>query len=332
MRSWPLSAFSLLLVLGAAGPSSAADQPSSPAGTPGLEASAWRIAASAVRLSGHTTYELRALSPDPRDPDQLVPIRSELEFPLDATLLGLTARWTPGRAGTSRWSLAAEFAAAVDDPSDPMTDGDWIDERQIGYSESPARLDLLQGALELAYAPRPGPQPALQLLLRLDYQHVEQSLVGYEGWRRSLFSDEVLPFAGTAAVVDYRVDWLSPRLGGRVARDLGAHARASLEGMAGMSLAWDEDDHLLRGRRSEGDGVGFAASGHLAIDLQPGFAPWRWLTVGLVGGLSYLHAEGDVTQTWYRDEDLPAGTVIADIPYTLESLQYEVGLRLGAAF
>jgi len=74
------------------------------------------------------------------------------------------------------------------------------------------------------------------------------------------------------------------------------------------------------------------ARGRLTVGLLPGFVPWRWLTVGVVGDIFYQHAEGDVTQTWYRNEDQPAGTVIANIPYTIESLQYELGVRIGVAF
>jgi hypothetical protein len=296
------------------------------------EATTWTITPSFSRLAGDTRYELNANSPDPRDTDQLVPIRSELVFPLDTTLLGLAVNWSPGQPDTRRWTLAAEFRTNVSDPSDPMTDGDWVDNIQVGYTESPAELDLIHGALEIAYGLRPGPRSSWSLLARLDYQRIEQHLVGYQGWRRSLFSDTIFPTAGTAPVIDYRVTYLTPQLGGRFIFGGNGHLQAGLQATAGLALASDEDDHLLRGRLSEGEGVGFAAQGRLTVDLLPGFVSWRWLTVGLVGDVRFQHAEGEVTQTWYRNEDQPEGTVIADIPYTIESLQYEVGLRIGVAF
>jgi len=240
--------------------------------------------------------------------------------------------WAPGEAATRRWSLGLEFRTNLDDPSDLMTDGDWIDDVQIGHTESPAELDLWGGALEVAYALRPGPRPRWALLFRADYQRIEQHLVGFEGWRRSLFSEQVFPVAGTAPVLDYEVAHFAPQLGARGRLDLATDLQVSLQGTAGLALARDRDDHLLRGRVSEGDGVGFAGQGRLSLDLLPGFVGWKWLTAGLFGEIRYRHAEGDVTQTWYRNEDQPAGTVIAGIPYTIESLQWEFGIRFGAAF
>jgi hypothetical protein len=57
-----------------------------------------------------------------------------------------------------------------------------------------------------------------------------------------------------------------------------------------------------------------------------------WLSLSVLGELTFYHAEGDTDQTWYRDEDLPAGTQINDIPYEIESLQARIGITLGASF
>jgi hypothetical protein len=213
-----------------------------------------------------------------------------------------------------------------------MTDEDWIAGRQIGYTESPAQLELLHATAEVVYALGPGSRMPLSALLRMDYQHIEQHLVGYSGWRRSLFSNEVVSVSGTAPVIDYRVTYLTPQLGARLAVARGAHLRASVQGGAGIAFAWDEDDHLLRSRLSEGSGVGIASHLRLALDVLPGFVPWKWLHGGLGGELRYFRAEGSATQTWYRDAELPAGTVIDDIPYRIESLQYSVTVGAGAAF
>jgi hypothetical protein len=53
---------------------------------------------------------------------------------------------------------------------------------------------------------------------------------------------------------------------------------------------------------------------------------------GAVTELRFLHAEGQVTQRWYRDGDLPTGSEIADLPYQLESTQLDLGLSIGLTF
>ena len=70
----------------------------------------------------------------------------------------------------------------------------------------------------------------------------------------------------------------------------------------------------------------------MSLDLLPGFVPLGWLSAGLTGELRFFHAEGDVDQIWYRDEDLPEGSEIRDIPYQFESLQGQIGVSLGVSF
>ncbi len=70
----------------------------------------------------------------------------------------------------------------------------------------------------------------------------------------------------------------------------------------------------------------------LEFELLPGFTPLSWLSASLVGELRFFHTEGHVDQRWYRNEDMPEGTVIADLPYELESLQLEIRASVGGSF
>jgi hypothetical protein len=298
-----------------------------PVETPGV-----LVGLTVSRWFGDTRYELNAKSEDPGEPGTLVDIRSELKFPLDVTLLGVTARWDPGMPGSSLWGAAAGVHMNVTDPASKMTNEDWIGGRQIAFTESNADLDMLLATAAVHYRFRQGHRSAVSLLLHFDYQRVDQYLVGFEGWRGSLFSDERFPISGTAPVVDYRVEYLSPRLGVAGDYQFGDFSRLALETSAGVVYAWDKDDHLLRGRISEGDGWGFGLNSSIALDLLPGFAPLGWLSASLIGELRFFHAEGDVDQRWYRDEDLPAGTEINDIPYQLQSLQTQISLNVGVSF
>ena len=284
------------------------------------------------RSFGDTRYEMNAQAENPAEPETLVDIRSELVFPLDVTLLAMEFGWTPGGVAARGWAATVEVGTSVTDPTDPMTDSDWVGSKHLAYTESPAQMDLIQAAAKVRYRFGGDGATDFALLFRFDYQHIDQHLVGFEGWKASLFSDRIFDVSGTAPVIDYEVTYLGPQLGAEAAWGLGTNSRLKLEGTAGVTFASDKDDHLLRGRLSEGDGIGFGGHARLAFDLLPGFVAWRWLTVSLLGDLRFNHAEGDVTQTWYRNEDLPAGTVIDNIPYEMESLQYEVGFRVGCAF
>lgn len=72
--------------------------------------------------------------------------------------------------------------------------------------------------------------------------------------------------------------------------------------------------------------------GSMQMSSPSGFFPLNWLTASLIGEFRFFHAEGDVDQLWYRNEDLPAGTEINNIPYEIESLQGRIHISVGASF
>ena len=294
--------------------------------------SSFNFGATLSQAFGETGYEMNAQADNPVDPGTLVDIRSELVFPLDVTILAVELGWTPGGTEARGWAATVDVGTGLTDPNDKMSDSDWVGSKHLAYTESPATMDLIRASATVWYRFGADGGTDFALLFRFDYQRIEQHLEGFEGWRGSLFSDMIWDVSGTAPVIDYEVTYLGPQLGAEAAWQLGTSSRLRIEGSGGVTFASDKDDHLLRGRLSEGDGVGFGGHARLAFDLLPGFVGWKWLTVGLFGDLRFNHAEGEVTQTWYRNEDMPAGTVIKDIPYEMESLQYEVGLRVGVAF
>jgi hypothetical protein len=322
-----VSGFLLGTVFGLFGARGVPAQPSgSPVDLP-TAAPAFHLEASVSRLSGDTRYVLRALAENPAEPGTLVEIRSELEFPLDTTLLGATLRWRPGAKADGSWDLGAGLRFNFVDPSEKMIDQDWVGSRQFAYTESDAQLDLLLANADVRYRFRDGSRLTLAAVLLFEYQRIEQHLIGFEGWQGSLFSDQRFPVSGTGPVIDYRVTYVSPQLGLN-ARYWSGH-RSWLGGQVSVGVvhASDTDDHLRRGRIAEGQGWGVGVGSR----LEAGFWPARWLSLRGGGGLRYFYAEGQVTQRWYRDGDLPEGFVIPDIPYELESLQFDIGLDLGVA-
>jgi hypothetical protein len=213
-----------------------------------------------------------------------------------------------------------------------MTDRDWVGAKQFSYTESDGDLGVILATADVGYRLREGERSTVSLLLHCDYQRIEQHLVGFEGWRGSLFSDEQYPVSGTAPVINYEVTYLSGQLGAGATYLVGRHTRLGARATVGVAYASDTDDHLLRGRITEGEGWGVGVNSVLEVDLLPGFAPVSWLSASLAGDLRFFHTEGEADQRWYRDEDMPAGTVIPDLPHDLESLQLEIRASVGASF
>jgi hypothetical protein len=314
------------ILLLASTPSAAAPEaaPGTPIGgtPPGLA-----VELSVSRLFGDTSYEMNAQADDPTAPGTLTDIRSELEFPLDVTRLGISVDWSPGGSTPGRWSFGAGVYTNLDDPGNRMIDEDWIGPKQFSYTESDAELDLIGGAVETRYRIREGRRATLFLLFGVDYERVEQRIVGFEGWQASLFSDQRFDVSGTVPVVDYDVTYVVPQAGVALAYAGGSHTRLLARTTGGVVYATDTDDHLRRGRVADGSGWGAGVDSRLEIALMPGLA--GPLSVSLAGEFRFLFAEGDVTQRWYRSTDLPAGTEIRDLPYRFERLGAGVGLSLG---
>jgi hypothetical protein len=291
------------------------------------------IEATVTRLSGDTHFDMTARSENPAEPGEIVDIRSRLEFPLDTTLLGIEAGWRPDEAEPSPWSFAASLRTSVSDPTGRMKDEDWVGPKKLAHTESDGDLTMILAAADVAYLFRESERTDFALLLRLDYQRIEQHLVGFEGWQGSLFSDQHYPVHGSAPVVNYKVNYFSTQAGATAGYLAGSHLRVSASALVGPAYASDTDDHLLRGRLSEGSGWGVGASSSLGVELTPGFFPIDWLRANLEGELRFYHVEGQLDERWYREgEDMPVGTVIPDLPHEIESLQLGVSLGLAASF
>ncbi len=290
------------------------------------------VGASVSQWTGSTSYRMSARAEDPTDPGSLVDIHSTLEFPLETTLVGVTAGWSPRTAGHGGWTLGAGIHTNLDNPSARVTDEDWVGATRLSYTESDTELDVILATADVSYRLPGERRVSTSILFHLDYQRIEQYVVGYEGWRGSLFSDEQVAVSGTARVIDYSVTYLSGQLGAGLGCAVGTRSALGAKATVGVVRATDTDDHLLRGRISEGRGWGIGAGASATLDLVPGSPSLDWLSVSLAGEVRYFHAVGHVAQRWYRDEDMPAGAVIADLPYEIDSLQFRLSATAGILF
>jgi len=288
-----------------------------------------RTELSVCRLFGSTAYHLKALTEDPASPGTLTEIRSELKFPLDVTLVGLTVGWESSPESPWQWDLEAGISVNMTDPSSRMTDQDWIGATQVGYTESDAELSLMLLTAEVRYRFLERRRVSLSLLACFTHQRISQDIIGFEGWFIHRSTGNRQNVSGTEPAINYEVIYATPQLGARSTIQLGRFTVLTLQSSAGLVFASDTDDHLLRGRFSKANGLGFGLHSIAELSLMPGFALSRGISVNFVGQLWYFRASGDQTQRWYRDEgDIPAGTIVDNIPHQFRSYQFSISLQV----
>ena len=261
----------------------------------------WRmeIQAGVGYWAGDATYSIggKAWSPDEGTVDLPKKI-SELTFPLDVPYGSIGGRLTDGRLefhGTAMVNLG--------DPSSQVTDSDWgvfHDDTLDVYSLSDAKLTavMMDGGARYwlrKIAPDAGNGwsvgvgPALHVAM-MDWtaSHVDQWYPSrpelgheYEAGRAATYTVAVvMPYLDVCA--DARLGKLSGKIG------LGA-------GPVGVA---DEDDHLLRQKRSTGEmaGVGIKASAEIRYEFSK-----AWFATANVDVFS-IEANGTQTQKGYGGE------------------------------
>jgi hypothetical protein len=99
-------------------------------------------------------------------------------------------------------------------------------------------------------------------------------------------------------------------------------------------FASDYDDHLLRNKISVADVYGGGGSLRSEFTIHSDKRGAAQPLVALYLEVLYLKATGDQTQTWYGDDPASpneddTGQQISGIPHDVESLQINVGIRIG---
>jgi hypothetical protein len=269
---------------------------------------------------------MNAQAPDPRDQEILVDIRSELEFPIDATLAGARLRWQPGTGRMPRWSFSAQLLTNLADPGEKTTDRDFVAGREVVHSESDPQVDLWFATFASKYLLYTWGRTSFSLVAHFEYQHIEQYIVGFEGWQKSLFSETKIDISNSDPALDYRVTYVSTQLGASLDHRIVDRLQFEFQSSLGIVFATDHDNHILRNRISEGDATGLGLNSLIKFDFLPGSLPLPWLSAQVAGGLTYFYAEGGMDQ-FFAD-----GSSYIDLPYTLESLQPQISVSVGAAF
>ena len=292
--------------------------------------------------SGSTDYTIEALtymvSEDLLD-TTLVGIRSKLEFPLDAALVGVDLKVASKHATEKGWAISIGALINITDPHKMMEDHDWFfdpdgsESIKWSWTESRAKLSYLLLKLEIAKTIARGKKLDLSLMAGFHYNRVELDMIGFSGWQETVDNE----IEGLGPALYYRATYKLPQVGVRLKITPSWQTSIDLQLAGGRLMASDLDDHLLRGKTAKAETAGWAILGQASVRLmlaQSGSA--RLFYAGRVEFVTQS-ASGTQTQEWYRDEVIAdqvvrKGTVVSGISYETTARQVRLGLGLGLAF
>jgi len=295
-----------------------------------VHAGNWKgdLKAGAGYWAGDATYSIGGNAWTPEDGNVRLPDKvSELTFPLNVVFasLGGSLCWK------DRLELHGDVMANLTDPSAKVKDSDWgvfEDDGQLDvYSESDAQLSAVAADVGARYWFRRlastnrfswsiGAGPGV-MVQRLDWtiSNLDQSYPRYPSEGHDYESGEVGTYQAQIVMpyVDVSAVFKVKRLGARIGLGIGP------------ALVSDEDDHILRKKRSTADmvGVGVKASGEVRYDFTRhlfGLARVEALSVQASGTQEQKGYGGDLVG--FRGE----------VDEEFSSTSVNAGLALGYAF
>lgn len=268
---------------------------------PSVEEEGFSLGAVVGKLSGDSTYHISYY-------EGASGIESELEFPLNTLMTGVSGEYTSANYREQReWKLRATFLKNIGGASGVMKDSDWltddIDILEVGqahpgkdiYSESAIDLDATIFDVTAVFNTIREDRINIGPLVRLLYENFKftasnTNQVGYGPYNTSYTG--YIP----GKTLDYEVTYKILALG--VSCEYPAYQKFR----ANVQLAYspwarvnDIDDHVLRYKRSTSstDGSAFLASLGLNWDLSPDVT----LTVG--GEYRKVRTTGSQRQYFY---------------------------------
>jgi hypothetical protein len=296
---------------------------------------------------GSTLYRLEAtfpLSGSDSIPENTKGLgQSELEYPLDAFLVGARFRQDFRNAEGRGLGLSLAAWTNAGQPRSRMLDSDWMGARassgittssllyKFSYTRSRARLRWFGGEAgadigDYALFGKP-----VRYGLAIRAERVEYALYGAEGWQNFPGEDaKVSAIPDSIRVLRYGLTRVQPRLFAEMRLMGSARAELKLSLSAAPALAWDHDDHLLRKKESDTFAYGFEIGGgtELAIRLA------ARLRLIVAGDLAYFRAKGEMDQHFYGDDP---GTGKDETGLDIENVVTRIiglggGLSLGARY
>ncbi len=274
-------------------------------------------------------------------------VESELKFPLQIMLFalegGLVVKDSKGR---DEFAVRLQWFTNIGGGSGQLQDSDWLtgapetSPPPVGFGFPPhpgldiystsdisskANIVDLRGRFNAWPSDDLHAGPLAGLLyqkFQFDASNVNQ--IGFGPYAPSFTA------SSPGLVLTYEVTYVIPYIGIQSGYRFANDFRATVDlGYSPFASAKDTDDHLLRGKLSEGSTTG---SAYLA---QAGIA-WSLTTTDLIllsGQYLKIKTTGTQTQTWYRNDGaIPAGTTYAGISDRIDSEQTTLSLLLSHRF
>lgn len=273
-------------------------------------------------LFGHTLYQIRY----PLYVGESSRLLSELKFPMDASLAGVSASF--GRIDV--WDLGVAIATNISKDTGKMKDSDWMDVNPATksvYSESDTKMDAILVDVVGKFNVLRRETTTLGVMvgyrdddLKFEARNVNQVCLTETGC--SELGSAFVP----GKVLTYKMTYKIPYGGLALILRPSPRASVNLTGALGRAYAKDEDNHVLRGKRasaeSEGPYYSLKAEGRFTL------TPQLLLTVG--AEYLVIDAEGKQNQVCYTPTPrCPFGEGTTGIDYKAKSEQTTatVGLR-----
>ncbi len=299
----------------------------------------------ATSLTAGAEWQFGSLEYDIKSESSGNGVMSRLDYPLDGLYPTVRITSTSSRNGVPLWSLGFEGSASTIGPYGSMVDRDWnlysgLPPVEWSYTESSISLRAFRAGVDfVSYLYR---TPAAQLGLDAGYSldSLYQSIEGATGWQYKYNSDTgsydlySLSISGTVATYQVYLHTLSAGL--RLRCQLFPDLTFGLTADALAVLGFDDDDHILRTKRSTSTSAG--GGYRLKADLSIGAAQRAGkgeggLYGGLTGTIEGFSIVGSQTQHWYGSADSVAqGTTYTGIYHHMSALRGSVGIYAGYAF
>jgi hypothetical protein len=278
--------------------------------------------------------------------------RSELVFPLDVKQAGLELGYRAMAGNRPVWTASFRIGFDLSTPGKKMTDRDWFDDgyaiQEFSSTESTAEGSIRSIAGEFTYTLLSGKRMDLAVVAGVEYQRIQQDLVGLEGWQW-FFPDlpetiTVITFNEPILAGTYEVRYFRPQIG-LMPRFYFGPVTVIAKGVAQPLLhVRDIDDHVQRQFQIRTDGKGFGWGGGLAVEWNESTEQQRRFFGRLSGDVSKTSIDAKGARIYYVDFDyvgdpddpdddefIAAGSRFLE-EHKISSTQYALRLTVGLRF
>ena len=287
-------------------------------------------------LLGSTEYILQAPG-----------VQSQLEFPLNSLVLGVSGEYAILSRGQEEWRFRISAGTALSGPWGVLKDHDWylvegVPPIKFSYTESDAEMFLFEAQAGVEKRLFSARDAGFFGSLEYAFQYITQDALGYSGWQyvqdpNPPVDDEYVYAIGVMnsdlLALEYTIAYHRLAAGGVLRWHPYPSFEVELALLPQLMYVTDRDDHVLRNKLSTAAGFGGGGEGRLSMTYRWPGTPDYQSYVSVSGGLLYLRALTEQTQEWYGDDPGTSGDDTGQkytgITHIIETLQGSFGLSAG---